>query len=591
MGGQNGWGGEDIAEQIRKALSQALETSNFDQLNRTIGNTVDSALGEAREQFEKYRNRADKRSGEPVDTQRANWVPEETDAGESRDAGSSSGGARHTAAENGGMGTPNAAAGGEDSWKRGTRTPNAAGSGEDGWKRGTRMPGDDGRYHYGEEAASGTAAGAYTDSQAWKSTYSSEPYTYGGQTQVSENTDYRVKWKGRISGLLMSAFGALGTSTFGMLTFLMLTISLIAIDGAAGWIMVLFLALVTGGFGLMLWSGIGRYGRVHRLKLYLDEIRRVGRPYCEVGRLGRAAGRGENFAKKDLRKILALGMLPDARMDENGTYLMMDAETYRQYEMSQNALKERQEQERLQKQQEEEKAREAQAAEKARKNDKNADAGGAQAAQNAGGAGASLDEAAAAAIARGEEQMETLDRLRQSLPACAMTDKLLRLDRVLERLFETLRKYPDQLDELERFMEYYLPTTVKLVTAYKEFASVEFAGDNINSAKKEIEETMDTINGAFEKLLDDMYEDTAFDVMTDASVLQTILKREGLTEGDFRKAADAAGGNETAAGGGNEVAAGGGSETAAGDGNETDAGGGNETAAGGGNETAAAGGK
>ena len=513
MGGQNGWGGEDIAEQIRRALSEALETSNFDQLNRTIGNTVDSALGEAREQFEKYRNRAEKRSGEPVDTQRANWVPEEAPASESGSAGSSSSFAPHTAA-------------GED----------------DSWKRGTRMPGDDGRYRYGAGETVGTAAGAYTDSRGWKSTYSSEPYTYGGQTPVSGNSDYRVRWKGRISGILMSAFGALGTSTFGMLTFLMITISLIAIDGAAGWVMVLLLALVTGGFGLMLWSGIGRYGRVHRLKLYLDEIRRVGRPYCEVGRLGRAAGRGESFARKDLRKILALGMLPDARMDENGTYLMMDAETYHQYEMSQKALKERQEQERLQNQQEDAKAREAMAADKARES---AGAGGAQAAEapDANGGCASADEAAAAAIARGEEQMETLDRLRQSLPACAMTDKLLRLDRVLERLFETLRKYPDQLDELERFMEYYLPTTVKLVTAYKEFASVEFAGDNINSAKKEIEETMDTINGAFEKLLDDMYEDTAFDVMTDASVLQTILKREGLTEGDFRKP-DAAAGNE-----------------------------------------------
>ena len=96
---------------------------------------------------------------------------------------------------------------------------------------------------------------------------------------------------------------------------------------------------------------------------------------------------------------------------------------------------------------------------------------------------------------------------------------------------------------------------------------------------------MDTINGAFEKLLDDMYEDTAFDVMTDASVLQTILKREGLTEGDFRKSAGgAAGGDETAAGGGNEVAAGGGNETDAGGGNETDAAGGSETAAGSGRE-------
>lgn len=499
MGGQGERGKNDIAEQIRRALSQALDFSDFDQLNRSISGTVDSALDEARQQFERYRSQAARQSGQPVDSQAANWVPEEADSAGNSGAASSDG-----------------------------ETAGVSGRDEN-WRHGTRQPGDDGRYTYGNSG--------------WQSTYSSEPYTYGGQKQTPQTADYRVRWRGRISGVLMSMAGALGTSAFGMLTFLMITMSLIAIDGAAGWIMVLLFGLITAGFGLMLWGGVSRYGRVHRLKQYLDEIRRVGRPYCEVGRLGRAAGRSESFAKKDLQKILRLGMLPDARMDDKGTYLMMDAETYRQYEMSQEALRIRQEQERSRKQQEEEMAREAEKARKAGRNQGDGSARDTAAAQpetarqgaGTGGTGGSDsgDAAVTAAIARGEEQMEALDRMRQSLPAGRMTDKLIRLDRVLERLFATLRKYPDQLDELERFMEYYLPTTVKLVTAYSEFASVEFPGDNINNAMKEIEETMDTINGAFEKLLDDMYEDTAFDVMTDASVLQTILKREGLTEGDF----------------------------------------------------------
>ncbi len=543
MDGQGERGKNDIAEQIRRALSQALDFSDFDQLNRSISGTVDSALDEARQQFERYRSQAAKQSGQPVDTQAANWVPEEADSAENSGAGSASG-----AGARGGSGTSAGSTGG------------SFGGGEY-WRHGTRQPGDDGRYRYETGAAMGGAAGtgaagdisgagqyvsggAYADHSSWKSTYSSEPYTYGGQKQMPQTADYRVRWRGRISGILMSMVGALGTSVFGMFTFLMLTMSIIVIDGSAGWLITLLLALITGGFGLLLWGGVSRYGRNHRLKLYLDEIKKVGRPYCEVGRLGRAAGRGENFAKKDLKKILELGMLPDARMDDKGTYLMMDAETYHQYQMSQESLRARQEQERLAKQREEEMAREAKRAEKARKARKDGDVQNTRDAQAkaAPGAGSgtndavqndSGDAAVNAAIARGEEQMETLDQLRQSLPAGEMTDKLIRLDRVLERLFATLRKYPDQLDELERFMEYYLPTTVKLVTAYSEFASVEFPGDNINNAKKEIEETMDTINGAFEKLLDDMYEDTAFDVMTDASVLQTILKREGLTEGDF----------------------------------------------------------
>ena len=138
------------------------------------------------------------------------------------------------------------------------------------------------------------------------------------------------------------------------------------------------------------------------------------------------------------------------------------------------------------------------------------------------------------AIRQGKEYMAALDRMRDSLGEEDVREKLARLDAVLESLFETLQKHPEQLSELERFMDYYLPTTMKLVTTYHEFTLVEFPGENIREAKKEIRQTLDTINGAFEKLLDDMYQDTAFDVMTDASVLQSMLAREGMTDGDFQ---------------------------------------------------------
>ena len=57
----------------------------------------------------------------------------------------------------------------------------------------------------------------------------------------------------------------------------------------------------------------------------------------------------------------------------------------------------------------------------------------------------------------------------------------------------------------------------------------------IVSAKHEIEETLDTINTAFERLLDDLYQDAAIDISTDASVLQTMLKKDGFAESDFSK--------------------------------------------------------
>lgn len=61
------------------------------------------------------------------------------------------------------------------------------------------------------------------------------------------------------------------------------------------------------------------------------------------------------------------------------------------------------------------------------------------------------------------------------------------------------------------------------------------AGENIRSSKKEIEATLDTLNVAFEKLLDGMFQETAWDVSSDISVLQTLLAQEGLTDDGLRK--------------------------------------------------------
>ncbi len=84
-------------------------------------------------------------------------------------------------------------------------------------------------------------------------------------------------------------------------------------------------------------------------------------------------------------------------------------------------------------------------------------------------------------------------------------------------------------------MDYYLPTTVKLLKAYEEMDAQPVQGPNIVSSKKEIEDTLDTINQAFENLLDSFFEDTAWDISTDISVLQTMLAQEGLTGKEFNQ--------------------------------------------------------
>ena len=93
--------------------------------------------------------------------------------------------------------------------------------------------------------------------------------------------------------------------------------------------------------------------------------------------------------------------------------------------------------------------------------------------------------------------------------------------------------FAESVADIRRLMEYYLPTTVKLLEAYEELDAQPIQGENITSSKTEIEKTLDTLNIAFEKLLDDLFQDTAWDVSSDISVLHTMLAQEGLTEDEI----------------------------------------------------------
>lgn len=95
--------------------------------------------------------------------------------------------------------------------------------------------------------------------------------------------------------------------------------------------------------------------------------------------------------------------------------------------------------------------------------------------------------------------------------------------------------HPENIGDLRRLMEYYLPMAIKLLDAYEELDRQPVRGQNITSSKEEIMKVLDTLNIAFEKLLDNLFQDATLDLSADISVLQTMLAQDGLTKDDFPK--------------------------------------------------------
>lgn len=376
---------------------------------------------------------------------------------------------------------------------------------------------------YGNRQYTGNAGGGYPNGQACnyaggQQSPSQYGRTYSGNmNRFPENVQQAVQRAG--SNLMQhplfartfgtqaggTALSAVGYTIAGVSAISLLCLLLVGF--VEGWpygmsIAAGVLGIVFAGASAMAWQGTKMLGRVRRFRKYVNGL--GGRTYCSIKELAQHVGKNEKFVRKDLRKLIGTGWFKQGHMDRLETCLIVSNETYQQYEESQKQLEMRQKQE-----QEEGRIRQK---------------------ENEG-----LDEEVKEMIRTGNEYIERIKKSNDAIPGEEISEKISHMQMIVEKIFQRVKEHPEYADDLRKFMDYYLPTTVKLLDAYEELDRQPVQGENILNGKQEIEKTLDTLNLAFEKLLDSLFEETAWDVSTDISVLKTMLAQEGLTESDLKK--------------------------------------------------------
>ena len=116
----------------------------------------------------------------------------------------------------------------------------------------------------------------------------------------------------------------------------------------------------------------------------------------------------------------------------------------------------------------------------------------------------------------------------------ALSAKIDRLEMIAGRIFKLIEEDPSRQAKANTFLNYYLPTTQKLLDSYADFEEAGVSGENLSQAKAKIEVTMDKIVAGFERQLDQLYQADAMDVDSDIKVMETMLRRDGgSVEDDF----------------------------------------------------------
>ena len=142
-----------------------------------------------------------------------------------------------------------------------------------------------------------------------------------------------------------------------------------------------------------------------------------------------------------------------------------------------------------------------------------------------------------------QQGMKMLSDIREEnarIPDETLSARIDELEDITRRIFSTVADKPEKAPQIRRFMEYYLPTVLKMLTNYRKLSERGVTGQNADKMKKTVEDAMDVVLGAFVKQHDQLYGSDALDVTAEAKVLETMLRQDGLLESDRRAGGQAA---------------------------------------------------
>ena len=138
-------------------------------------------------------------------------------------------------------------------------------------------------------------------------------------------------------------------------------------------------------------------------------------------------------------------------------------------------------------------------------------------------------------IADGKKAITEMKRLDDNIADPAISAQIVRLQQLAGKIFAQVEQNPENLPQIRKFMNYYLPTTLKILNAYDRMGEQGVSGENITSTMQKVEGMMSTIITAFEKQLDSLFGSEAMDISTDMVVLENMMAREGLTDDPLHK--------------------------------------------------------
>ncbi len=243
------------------------------------------------------------------------------------------------------------------------------------------------------------------------------------------------------------------------------------------------------------------YRRFRMMQRYLEIV--GSRPCCTIMELAAGTAQSEKETVNQLMDLIRRGEFPTAYLDPDRTILFLDVDLFREYMSGGRAAPEAPEKEAAQPEETAQPQPEPQPAE---------------------------EPSQADFLQTGFAYTRQLERYAREITDPATANEAQQIAEVSRRILNHVKENPEKQPQIRKFLDYYLPTTVKLLQSYIGYDQGGYTGSNVQNIRRNITGILKTIRGAFINLLDSLFQEEALDISTDITVLKSLLEQEGLSE-------------------------------------------------------------
>lgn len=143
------------------------------------------------------------------------------------------------------------------------------------------------------------------------------------------------------------------------------------------------------------------------------------------------------------------------------------------------------------------------------------------------------DKIADQVITTGQDMLETIRKENAAIPDQELSEQMNNLSIKCEQIFRTVSESPAKAPQVRKFMNYYLPTTLKMLANYRTMQQRGVSYGEMKEARDTTVHGMNLILTACQKQIDNLHRDNMLDISTDIDVLEQMLKRDGFTENEI----------------------------------------------------------